>query len=597
MTRSDSEDSVDGFLERVKQLDADRVAQDEQRRRDLEDYMSKLNKSKYETSIEIVNPVSSSASAAVSESLQMDDLTYQSAYNYEKAGTSKHKQQQKYKKYDHIPEIIRFDDFRTEPRASKKTPPRVPPKNKFEISSEEKQEIDEKIQYLIGGSQRDGVQRNGGDWSVRKAIEDEAPLLPPRCNEQPREDEEQPALPPRRQVEQQQESPGRQVEQQKESPSRSQHTPEQEEDEEHPTLPPRQHQHQANTAPEEEAPTLPPRREDVKGKTWMNSLLQSEHKPDFELPKSKIKPIKPSKSNSLTENLRLIKQKQEQEEQKLNELKNLKLNSIAKKTSSPPAPPPKKNLVLNRTANRSPSPEHQTPAPALEVKLKPAKPKPVIPPKKPEFLTKQLSPTKLTPQSTSSSTGTAVPGTDSKPEALEVKLKPKQPVKPIPPKKPEALTKKLKPTVPAKKPALSVPEAIAQRSNLKQPPVKPKPIALKPEALQKLSNLRSTKPHSPAQSAPATVNKSNSSNDNGSNSSSSDSSKDISSNSKNKELELLLLKRINTDPLPMNPKPNSNKIQRSKTFDSEKLGTEKLQHTTTNRSKGPKRRKPKSLTT
>lgn len=611
----DVEENVDGFLERVKQLDLQRQQEDDYRRRKLEqDIMS--YSSKDPLSISLPNPVARSDSREQhhsipnSESLQnfnksvsreyridIDDLVYESAYNYEKSQKSNGGDHRSFKaskafseetgdlqrigfpssriednefsgsgsfrasgsiskKYDNIPDIIRFDDVIGKPSQNFKSSRY----SKFDLSDEQKRSLDNTIQGLIGKElkveetkddheprvvikplvrERKGgqfpslsspVQSKDHQWS--SAARQKPSLAPPatlsshttsQLKRSPRKTEL--TSPTRSELT----SPIRK------SPAKldfSRYTTEESGTKSAPPpLAPKplgfknegknswldssiKNKTSTSTSQSQDTnsnfhidhpkdkqkswlgsavknssstsqwqdttPNIHVNVSKDKQASWLDSAMKNTPHQEFELPKSKIKPIVPSKSNTLSEKLKneeLTKQKQEST---LKELESRKLNHIENPTRNIPK--------LSHELNSSPS---------ILKKVRPPLPtrKQTISSEEPDFLKQRLSPT---PKSATLSSSSSSRSSSPAPEALshKTKLKPALPARKPSLTVPEALKKAetLKPALPKRKPSYKIPEALSQKEQLRQAAKVEKAEEPTPEGVNKKSQLKPALP-------------------------------------------------------------------------------------------------------
>jgi len=216
--------------------------------------------------------------------------------------------------------------------------------------------------------------------------------------------------------------------------------------------------------------------------SWLDSAMKNTPHKEFELPKSKIKPIVPSKSNTLAKMLEDNETSKEKQHMTLKELESRKLNHIETPKEKPIISPKKSSpepsfspQILKKTRTSSSSP------------IK----KQLTNDKEPDFLKKKLSPAPTSSSSTSSST-------DITAEALahKSKLKPALPARKPSLEVPEALKKadKLKPPLPKRKPSLKIPEALAQKEQLRQAAQKEKIEEPTPEAVSQKNQLKPALP-------------------------------------------------------------------------------------------------------
>jgi hypothetical protein len=139
MSKIQMDDSVEDFFERIRELDRERV-KERQSKKQL-------------TSSESINDFNSSVSEQYR--LNVDELVYESAYNYDKSRNEEYDfptfraRTQSYKKHEGI-DIVRFDDFVTKKPAQRSTA--TSRYSRFELSDEEKRKIDGVIIGLIGES-------------------------------------------------------------------------------------------------------------------------------------------------------------------------------------------------------------------------------------------------------------------------------------------------------------------------------------------------------------------------------------------------------------------------------------------------------------
>lgn len=593
----DVEENVEDFLERVKQLDLQRQKEDEMRRKQLENEIQSYTNRESVYNISIPKPIAreeepaTKATVPNSESLQnfnksistqyridIDDLVYESAYNYEKsqnsspvknsfnsynrnddssfrASTGSISREKTFKKYDNIPDIVRFDDAMAKSapnyRTSNFTSSRPSRYSKFQLTDEEKKSIDSTIEGLIGGDhkvtevQDENEQderripkpltrdRKGGQFSTpstpqlqsnnvwSNAAKQKSTLAPPvslsnqtsHLKRSPRKTELV-TSPIRPEISSPiKKSPAkldfsRYTSEDKHKPppiapkplgfketknswlgsavNNSSSTPQWQdttskiqlnkpEDKKASWLNSAYKHSTSNPQWQDTTPNLQldnANTSDPKT-SWLNSAMQRTSHKEFELPKSKIKPIVPSKSNTLSkmiENDELSKQKQHST---LKELESQKLNHI----NSPNRPIPQLSHELNYSPTilkktRTPSPIRQ------DIQ------------EEPDFIKQRLSPT---PNPASLSASHQI---DAEALAYKSKLKP-----PLPQRKPsldlpEALKKadKLKPALPKRKPSIKIPEALSQKEQLRQPTKMEKVGEPTPEAMSKKTQLKPALP-------------------------------------------------------------------------------------------------------
>ncbi|CCH42257.1 Immunoglobulin A1 protease [Wickerhamomyces ciferrii] len=354
--------------------------------------------------------------------------------------------------------------------------------------------------------------------------------------------------------------------------------------------------------------------------SWLNSAMRNTSHREFEIPQPKIKPIIPSKSNTLQEKLKKEQEFKEQQHLTLKELENRKLNHIDNQPRSLPKFEPEDTgfspTILKKTRTGSPS-------------------KNLTIPDDPDFLKQKLSPASKSPSPAPSETLES-------PEAInhKSKLKPALPARKLSLKIPEALQKveKLKPALPARKPSIEIPEALTKKGNLRQankleqleeptPEAVNKKSQLKPavpqrkisqkevEALAQFNELKSRKngiqsPEIKPKPRVFSNSKDILNNQLGSLKSTKEKSQEnsqvsLTKEEKSKNLEnVLRLKKASTDSelnpvrLPfMATTDNLPNLKKASTFDSSSTGklqdegsTENLEHLTKKRTKGPKRR-------
>lgn len=739
----DVDDNVGDFLERVKQLDLQRQQEDELRRRKLEDDIQSYKTRESIYSVSIPNPIArrepteSRSTIPNSESLQnfnksvstqyridIDDLVYESAYNYEKsqstsgpqdknfggfsddnsgfrASTGSISREKSYKKYDNIPDIIRFDDTMAKSTPNFTTPGGTYSRySKFQLTDEQKKSIDTTIHGLIGNDHKvteiqdesvpeeDVViitkpltrDRKGGQFSLSSPLKPQAnenngwsnaakqkPSLAPPANvsSQPSQMKRSPrktelvTSPIRPEM-------GSPI---KKSPAKLDFSKYTKEAKSKPPPPvaskptglnkdnqknswlnsavknssstsqwqdttskiqlnnPQNKKaswlnsayHNSSSTPQwqDTTPNIHLNSNEDSNSSWLNSAIQKTPHKEFEMPSSKIKPIVPSKSNTLSkmlENDEISKQKQHST---LEELKSQKLNHINSHTKTIPKLSHELSYsptILKKTRSSSPTKSQNSNEND-----------------RPDFLNQRLSPTPK-PASLSPSPS---PIPESEGLTQKSKLKPALPQRKPSLEVPEALKKadKLKPALPKRKPSMKIPEALSQKEQLRQAAKKEQVKEPTPEAVNKKSQLKPALPKrkpslkevealeqlnklkSKSRAAPPTNTKSqhrvfsNSKEILKNQLGSLKSTKELQKEEASLNLENIL-KRAQTDPemkpvrLPFMAQADEIPlVKKASTFDTADLQSgkhsnserpaENLEHLTKKRTKGPKRRAPK----
>lgn len=615
----DVEENVEDFLERVKQLDLQRQREDDYRRRKLEEDIMSYS-SRDPLSISLPNPVARSdsdeqyRSIPNSESLQnfnksvsreyridMDDLVYESAYNYEKSQKSPNRdallkrgsfkasdistpdnddsQRTELKdndfsssgsfrvsgsiskKYDNIPDIIRFDDVIGKPTQNYKSSRY----SKFNLSDEQKKSLDSTIQGLIGTEHKveevkdDGPvervvikplvrERKGGqfpslsspihskDLQWSSAAKQKPSLAPPatlsnttsQLKRSPRKTELTSPIKPEIT------SPI------KKSPAKldfSRYTSDEGNTKAPPPLAPKPLGFKSNgetkknswldSAIKNKTSTSTSQAQDTTSKihlespkdkqaswlgsavknssstsqwqdttpkihvnvskdkqaSWLDSAMKNTPHQEFEVPKSKIKPIVPSKSNTLSEKLKNEEMAKQKQESTLKELESRKLNHI----ESPVRSVPKLSPQLSSSSS-------------VLKKVRPPLPirKQNTQDEEPDFLKQRLSPTTKHANISTSSSASGSRSASPAPEAVshKSKLKPALPARKPSLEVPEALKKaeKLKPALPKRKPSYKIPEALSQKEQLRQAAKVEKAEEPTPEGVHKKTQLKPALP-------------------------------------------------------------------------------------------------------
>jgi hypothetical protein len=620
MSKIQMNDSVEDFFERIKELDRERV-EERQPKKQL-------------TSSESINDFNSSVSEQYR--LNVDDLVYESAYNYEKSRNEENDsptfraRRQSYKKHEGI-DIVRFDDFVTKKPAQRSTA--TSRYSKFELSDEEKREIDDVIISLIGESPEEEIPpklparrttHSDVEESKTQRSRSSSPIKrsPAKIDISIRAgDTERPPLPARRLgftdeqtsliTNQKNSKPevkpkGKWINDalRHSSSTFSQGTPTKPNfsiDHSHP----RSANRWLNSAVTNSSSTPQGKNTSFKVSidhgnspvSWLESAKKTNSTTIHTPQRAKIAPIVPSKSNTLTAILKEDEISKSRSEKALKELSSPSLNHIERS--------PSKLKPQLQTKELSP------------IVLK--KVRPPAPQKSRELSTslQHSQESKLNPHISISKSSMDAP------EVIRVSksLKPAVPVRKASIKIPEALAKKgtlknAKPLpektkvvleaiekkrflkeaqlMPVKKDA--VPEAVEKSQRLK--PVKPtrKPSVKQLEALQALENLKKNDlPEIKAK--PRVLSNSKAVLNNQLKSLTSIKKKDPPKTNEDPRKAILerVLQRAQTTPIPIASDDTMTPIKKASTFDSSQLqkGGE-LTHLTKTRSKGPKRRAPKT---
>ncbi|ONH64698.1 hypothetical protein BON22_5460 [Cyberlindnera fabianii] len=574
----DTEESVDDFLLRVQQLDKDRKREDSNRRQRLKDEILSMSMRSKPSSSSTKTYSPPRATIPQSESikhfnasvsreyrLNLDELVYESAYNYDKSRNKENQRprqntkvkqidlsdnddhqdddndeeerriresfraskSQSYKKYDDL-DIVRFDDFVSKRDNKVPTSARY---SKFELSDDQKREMDQTLYSLIGGSIPSLDDKESLRWSSAAKSKPSVPLPSAQMKRSPRKMDLE--TPTRAHNLSRSSSPIKRSPGKIDIHSHTRSSPDQydNDDEEslRPALPSRPSL--GKSSEDSSRPPLPTRPSDksyspkpkppVRPKsTWLESTLKNSTtsstpqalnttanyaitKPSsqksnghdghnswlesakkvtsskpFEQPKPKIAPIVPSKSNTLTHMMEKDALSKSQREKTLEELANAKLNHTSK-----PEPPkttgklskdePRFNsLPLKKT--RAPVPPAHSPSPSTREtspELVNVKLKPAVPARKPSL---------------------------EVPEALKKSqtLRPASPTRKVSEDVPEALKKsgRLKPAVPTRKASEKLPEALTKVGSLKMAKPLPEKERVVPEALKKTKELKPAPP-------------------------------------------------------------------------------------------------------
>lgn len=628
--------SVEDFFDRIRELDKERTQKDEHKR---------LQRTKNTTHTSVRHQHASNTTVPAQHQATdpgVDELMYESAYNYDKSrdrtrnphnnvhddeeGRPSIPSRSKSNRKAHQDlEIVRFDDFVTKSKPSYSTQSRF---SKFELTAEEKNKIDGVISGLIGDNKsseeehgpslprrrKDPTRQHTTPSNSRSASPmkrspakvdnnkftddglETRPRLPSRKFGIPTTEKPKPVEKPKSSVKPPVKPKDKWISAALHSSSTlSQGVSTAPNFSIEKTQEPNKW---LNSAKDHSSSTIQglettPKLEisDAGPSSWLKSAKKTTSSQQQSAPKSKLPPIVPSKTNTLIQKLKQDEDSKSQQEKMLEELSGPKLNHVGQ---VPPRVKPKpmgdsvKPVVLKKTRPSVPSKSKDVEA--TEAELVSSKLSLAVPIRKPSVVIPEaLKATKsLKPPAPQRRVSTKIP------EALAKKdlLKKSQSASTAKEESvPEALKRaqSLKPSIPMRKPSAKQLEAVEQLNKIKKsekPMVKPKPRVVSNTRENLNSRLKGLKPVKKDNSTPPT-------------------SKSIAENEDPRRAILeRVLQRVQTAPVKFpvadsgTELPSIRDVNRASTFDSSQLkhGAEELVHITKTRSKGPKRRAPRTTT-